>query len=210
MKPRSHAPSRSRARTFSLVVAFGMLATASLILVHGWLLGNDMTARVMPQFRAMVPSTAFCFALLAVAFILLLRPRRHLTACAISGLVALIATICLVNLATVFFLGGTGIDALFRQATFQTDRMSILTSFGLLVCAGCVVTMLTLRSHASEVMTSAALLGLSTGLTLIAGQAFDPGRLYELAILDGMSVPSACLFTLFFAAVLLLQLQPEP
>lgn len=201
--------SLAQARTFCLLVSTAMLAVSLLVLTHGWMLGHDATVRLLPEFRAMVPSTALCFALLGIAFTQLFLPRSGLMIASVAGITGAVVTICLANLAAVYLLGGTGIDGLFRASRFAADRMSILTSFGLLLCAGCILAMLTFRARASDAMTTAALVGFSTGLTVIAGHAFDPRSLYDIGLLDGISVPTAFLFSLFFAAVVLLQIQPE-
>lgn len=197
------------ARGFCLFVAIAMLAVSSLVLTHGWMLGHDTTVRLVPEFRAMVPSTALCFALLGIAFFQLFLPRGAVVTASVACITGAVVTICVANLATIYVVGGGGIDWLFRASRFGTDRMAIMTSVGLIVCAACILTILTFRDRASDTMTVVALVGVSTSLSVVAGHAFDARSLYTMRLFDGVSLPSALLFALFFAAVALLQIQPD-
>lgn len=197
------------ARGFCLFVAIAMLVVSSLVLTHGWMLGHEATIRLVPEFRAMVPSTALCFALLGIAFLQLFLPRGRVVTSSVAWITGVVVTICVANLATVYVVGGSGIDWVFRASRFGTDRMAIMTSVGLIVCSACILAILTFRDRASDTMTFVALLGFSTSLSVVAGHAFDARSLYKMRLFDGVSLPSALLFALFFAAVALLQIQHD-
>ena len=175
--------------------AVSILLVALAALLHGWILGEELTLPLLPEFPAMVPVTAGCFALLSLALVFCLRSSGKLAA---PFLIGIVTTGAAINFVVVMLGGGAA-----------PELMSAAASAGFLIASLCIALMLRGTEAAAEGLTYLGLFGLASSLGVILGTFMDPQVMKSLVLFDGLSVPTAGLFAMFFTAVLLAHPAPR-
>ncbi|MCA0921459.1 hypothetical protein [Pseudooceanicola nanhaiensis] len=177
-----------------LAGALVVLAATSLA---GWPLGSTLLTRVHPGFAAMVPSTAVAFILLGVALFARRAGQDHagLFAKALGGLAT-------ANLLAYAWLGTAGLDPAFL-ALNPGDGVSLCTITCFLLAAVTLLLRLSDDAALHEVADYVGLVGLSTALAVVGGHVLHAEFLYEIGFFAAMSLPTAMLFCIAFAGLLM-------
>ncbi|WP_161555791.1 sensor histidine kinase [Mangrovicoccus ximenensis] len=184
-----------RGLRLSLWLSLGAAAMAGAILVFGWGFGFARLPRIMPEWPALVPSTALLFLLAGGALAAWGRTRRRIfplgAGCAVFALLI------------------TGFVEQMMDADVPAhDGMSLTTRLCFLMIAAALCS-LPGQSRLQAAVIHAAVLG-SMPLSQVAllGYVFDMGFLFETVLFSKLSLMTAVCFLLLQAALLLAVQRP--
>lgn len=184
---------------FALYTATGV--AAAMVLVAGWMFGLEPLVRIRDGLPAMVPSTAICFLLLALAHVgsLIDMPRARQAAKWAARAVVVLAG---VNMLLRGLSLPQGVDAYLPAALGSSDAMAYATG-GLMMLAAACARCNDIRPGATLPM---ATLGFSTALGLVILLIIDPTLPETVTVLSSISAPTAVLFALLFGSSILARL----
>ncbi len=172
-------------------MAGGALGVALLCLTLGWGAGFDVFVRVAPSLPAMVPASALCLALLAVAQLTSLTEHR---VARLAGAAILAATVPLIVV-----LSQVGPDWLHPTST---DLVSVSTVFGVSVVALAQVVARMPEGRRHGLHSTVALVGVFLSGSGLSGFLIDREALNVQAPFIGLSVLTAlCLFLLSLSII---------
>ncbi|MCT4369931.1 hypothetical protein CLG85_006115 [Yangia mangrovi] len=191
-------------RWLPLVLSLSALLLVGAVLA-GWLLGVEVLVRGAPNRAAMVPSTAITFGLLFSG--LLIHLQRQPLRGAVLACAAIAAGVALTN-SIVIQLGGGGLDVL-AETRAPSDRMSPGTIAGLIVAALGLAGLCSARLCRAEVPVLSAMAGLSGIVAVLFVHNFHRGSPLALPFVEAMSIYTALCLLIFFAALLLVALDPS-
>ena len=196
-------------RRIQVTRALGVALLSVAVLVIGWGAGLEVLVRVKATYAAMVPTTAACFCLIAIAVI-----QAHMTAAnrVWRVRIPLLLVVILVGLNMVIVTeNGSGLDALLFGKLSPGDGMARGTGVGLLAVAYCVECLPHKRAAKSDMSGVVALMGLVMAFAIILGHSFDAvsGSMVPwfeqtsvltaslfLALFTGLAIPDASVFAL--------------
>lgn len=187
----------------SVATGYVVLATASLVLIGGWVMGVDALKRVGPGFSTIKVNTAIGIGCVGAALAMTRIDRRYRR---IGKMVASLSVLIgLVTLAEYAFHWDAGIDQLWIMdpATPQganPGRPGPVTAFmisllgGATLCAG--------RAALARPKTVAALIVSVISWATLNGYVFGAHALQEIPLLDTVALPTASLMLLLSLGVL--------
>lgn len=191
-------------RNWSIAWLGAVLAMSMLVLIGGWALGDETTIRISAGLAAMVPSTAFLFAVCSIVLIGFIWAEGRMPAFALKLTGMLVGAVAFANGAISVLTGHSGIDQAVwsDNPIFAEEYMSLATS----ICFGIVaVCMLLLQNKAARdpVFVISATIGLLVSLLAIIASVFNAQSLYEITLFAQMALHSAACFAVIFASLLL-------
>ncbi|WMS42202.1 sensor histidine kinase [Acuticoccus sp. MNP-M23] len=171
-------------------------AAFSVFTLLGWLAGSDLLVRIAPGYVAMVPSTAFCLALLAGA-LLSGRAPLMLVAAAVATLIGVVEA--LYNFAGF----EVGLDAALLPGLSPGDKMAFGTTVGLVLASYCIAALARPALFKRTAFEVAATAGLAMAAVAVVGYMFNTQSLYAMFLFTAMALHTALGFTALFVAILL-------
>ncbi|SES04291.1 hypothetical protein SAMN04490244_10526 [Tranquillimonas rosea] len=191
---------RSGRSVAAQLVALICAALTAAVLIGGWGLHIDTLVRFRPEFHAMMPATAASFMCLSVALLAVSAGSPDIRTAARWSTI-LVALVALLSLLAPFAMKVLAQDV--TVAFVTKDRMSVGTSFGLILAAICIYALLARRGERYEYAFLGAMFGMAATLSILFGHSFDPTSPLSVPGFAAMSVYSAIAFALLFLAVLL-------
>lgn len=183
------------------IVAVAVSAAAGLIVLFGYGLGIERIVRMLPNYPAIMPTTAISFMFLA-ASIGSIRSAfpvsRWMGRCGVWAVVA----IAVINLAMSAYGAVNSLDAVLGLSLRSGDMMSPGTAYGLILAALCVGALAQGGARA-DLALYGAMTGLTTAIGVLCLHSFDPNSPMSVPLFRATAVPTAVLFVLTFAAVLI-------
>jgi signal transduction histidine kinase/ActR/RegA family two-component response regulator len=182
-----------------------VLCTALSVLIFGWGLGIEELTSLHPSFAAMVPSTAFLFALSAASLIQwIFRPTLRISVIIVQLVAAVLLTVSAMNLALVAGSVSSGIDAEIwpDNSSFVIEHMSAATSV-CFILLGTALLRMPIQSNRDDLFNFSATLGAGIAMLALIAYAFGASSLYAVALFTSMAIHTTIAFAILFVVVLL-------
>ncbi|MDF0594859.1 hypothetical protein [Psychromarinibacter halotolerans] len=188
-----------RIARMSPIVAGAMVVSAAVILAFGWLGDHWQLVRPAQDAAAMVPLTAFCFVLIGLALIVFQAGGRS------DKVIAQVLVLAAIALAAANYLAiltglHDGLAFFLPGDRPYTDRMSPVTSFGMIL--GGLAVLATVQGR-SILPLAISVFGISASICLVVLTTPDPTGDPLVSALSGLSLYTELGFLMLFTAVAL-------
>ncbi|WP_156472209.1 ATP-binding protein [Sphingorhabdus sp. M41] len=182
-----------------------VLLTTLSVLVFGWGRGIKELTSLHPSFAAMVPSTAFLFALCSASILLWsIYPRQRFSTIVVQLSAFLAMTGSAINVAFIVKSPSSGIDAAIwpENSSFVIEHMSIATSLCFFLL-GTALLRMPIQSTKDHLYNFSTTLGSGIAMLALIAYAFGASSLYAVALFTTMAIHTTIAFAILFAMVLL-------
>ncbi len=176
------------------------------VLFLGWFAEIEAFRRILPEYRAMVPSTAICFALASAAVLVNLHFPQRIGKPAVALLAVLIMLIVSFSVSSQVFAIWTLNEEIHLTPPRGGDSMSSGTALCFILISCCLFSLAFPRKDKDRFDPNSvcATSGLLISTVAIAGYSYNPDMLYHIKLFSAMALhTAACFFMLFFAFLLL-------